>query len=88
MPAIRGLTTEQQTRRNDDVKCRQIRNILRTYMDTTSITTMAELIHEQSQSLTRKFNGRTKWDVATLSKMCSVLGVSAEDKAKMLDWKW
>lgn len=86
MPNI-AFTDEQKSHRSNDTECRKIRNILRGYMDTTPISVMAELIHVQPQSLSRKFHGDTKWDVPTLTKMCNVLNVSIEDRARMLGWR-
>lgn len=87
MPSINGLTTEQKSHRNNTVQCKKIRDILRSYMDGTSVAFLAEIIHVDNQSLNRKFSGDTKWDVATLTKVCEALNVTVEDRARMLGWR-
>lgn len=86
MPSVRGFTQEQKDHRSATVQCKKIRDILRSYMDGASVTLVAALVNEDHQSLYRKFAGRTKWDIATLTKVCNVLGVSLEDRARMLGW--
>lgn len=87
MPETIGMTLAQKNASYDKVVAHRIRKILHGYMEGEAVSTLAEVMHIAPVTLQRKFRGYTKWDVPTLIRVCDVLNVTNEDRARMLGGK-
>lgn len=81
------MTLAQKNASYEKAVAHRIRKILHSYLEGEPVSMLAEVIHEKPVTLQRKFRGYTKWDIPTLIRICDVLNVSNEDRARMLGGK-
>lgn len=84
MPRVRGYTVAQKTEAARSAERRRIEEIVYRYLGRRRLTELAEMAGVNYDVLQRKVGGITRWDVHTLIAVCDALGVSAEDRGKML----
>lgn len=84
IPRLKGLTEEQKKSHSDKEQCEYIRMILLNKLGRTPVYELANRVGMDATALSKRINGRTRWDVQTLTRVCDVLYISKETRGRML----